>query len=135
MTPIERNIAAVDAHIRGEAQDPASIMGLYTDDVVLEVPTRGLRFGTHAEIEANYRAMFASMADVEIEPHDRFATADRVVDECLVRLTLTGPGMVNAPLPVGARVELSLLHVFHMRDGLIAREVVYEGWRRLDAAA
>ena len=63
---------------------------------------------------------------------DRFATADRVVDECLVRLRITGDGVVNVPVPVGSRAELRLLHVFHMRDGRIAREEVFEGWRRLD---
>jgi hypothetical protein len=131
MDPVVANLATVDAHIRGEAQDPASVMALYTEDVVLEVPSRGLRFTTHAEIEANYRRMFASMAEVEIEPLDRFATASRVVDDCRVRFRLTGDGMVNAPYPPGARVELRLLHVFEMRAGRIARETVFEGWARL----
>ncbi|WP_206933143.1 nuclear transport factor 2 family protein [Roseococcus thiosulfatophilus] len=129
--PIARNLATVDAHIQGEAQDPAAILGLYTDDVVLEVPARGLRFDSHAEIEANYRRMLASMAEVEITPLDRFATEERVVDECLVRFRITGDGLAGAPYGRGDRVELRLLHVFAMRDGLIARETVYEGWRRI----
>lgn len=133
MSPtIARNLATVDAHIRGEAQDPASVMALYAPGIVLEIPTRGLRFDTLAEIEANYRRMFASMAEVEIEPLDRFATEERVVDDCLVRLRITGDGLTNAPFPIGTRVEIRLLHVFAMQDGLIAREAVFEGWRRLD---
>ena len=128
---VARNLATVDAHIRGEAADPASVLALYTPDVVLEMPTRGLRLDSHAAIEANYRRMFAAMAEVEITPIERFATADRVVDECLVRFRLTGDGVANAPCPVGSRVEMRLLHVFEMRDGLIARETVYEGWRRI----
>lgn len=132
MSPIAANLATVDAHIKGEAQDPASVMSLYTEDVVLEVPTRGLRFDSHAAIEANYRRMFASMAEIEITPLDRFATHDRVVDECLVRLRITGDGLVNCPYGIGTRVELRLLHVFAMRGGKIARETVYEGWTRLD---
>jgi hypothetical protein len=128
---IHANLATEDAHIRGEARDPASVMELYTDDIVLELPSRGLRFGTKAEIEANYIRMFGAMAEVEIVPLDRFATRDRVVDECLVRFHLAGDGFDNAPCGPGDRVELRLLHVFHMRDGLIAREVVFEGWKKL----
>lgn len=132
---VARNLSVVDRHIREEASDPDGVLALYTDDVVLEVPGRGLRLATHADIRDNYLRMFASMQQVEIEPLDRFATADRVVDECIVRFRLTGDGMVNAPVPPGSHVELRLLHVFHMRDGRIAREQVFEGWRRLDEIA
>lgn len=128
---VSRNLATVDAHIQGEARDPASVLALYTPDVVLEVPGRGQLLSTHDAIEANYRALFAAMAEVEIEPLDRFATAERVVDECIVRFRITGEGIFNCPLPVGARAELRLLHVFRMQDGLISRETVYEGWRRV----
>lgn len=129
---IARNLATVDAHIRGEAQDPATVMALYAPGIVLEIPSRNLRFDTLAGIEANYRRMFASMAEVEITPLERFATEERVVDDCRVRFRITGAGLTNAPFPVGALVEVRLLHVFAMRDGLIARESVFEGWRRLD---
>ncbi len=131
MDPIARNLATVEAHIRDEARDPALVMGLYTDDIVLEMPTRGLTLTSRAAIEANYRAMFGSMAEVEIIPGTRFATADHVVDDCTARFRLVGDGVANAPLPVGSLVELRLLHLFEMRDGRIARETVYEGWRRI----
>jgi len=131
-TIVDRNLAVVDRHIREEASDPDGVLALYTEDAVLEVPGRGLRFDTHQAIRDNYVRMFASMAAVEIQPLDRFATIDRVVDECLVRLTVTGDGLTNAPVRVGSRVELRLLHVFQMRDGRIAREEVFEGWRELN---
>lgn len=131
MDAIARNLAVVDAHIRDEARDPSLVMDLYTDDIVLEMPTRGLTLTDKAAIEANYRAMFGSLADVEIIPGTRFATEDHVVDDCTVRFRLTGDGVRNAPLPVGSRVELRLMHLFAMRDGRIARETVYEGWRRI----
>ncbi len=54
------------------------------------------------------------------------------MDDCIARFRLTGDGVVNAPLPVGSRVELRLMHLFAMREGRIARETVYEGWRRID---
>ncbi|WP_017462362.1 nuclear transport factor 2 family protein [Dyella ginsengisoli] len=130
--PIARNLEVVDRHMRDEARDPDSVLALYTEDAVLEIPGRGQRFDSLEAIRGNYVRMFASMAEIEIQPLDRFATADRVVDECLVRLRVTGDGLVNVPVPIGSRAELRLLHVFHMRDGRIAREEVFEGWRRLD---
>ena len=130
--PIARNLEVVDRHMRDEARDPDSVLALYTEDAVLEIPGRGQRFDSLEAIRDNYVRMFASMAEIEIQPLDRFATADRVVDECLVRLRVTGDGLVNVPVPIGSRAELRLLHVFHMRDGRIAREEVFEGWRRLD---
>ena len=129
---IERNLAVTQQHIANEGIDPALVMELYTDDVVLEVPGRGLCLASKAEIEANYRRMFASFADVEMIPLDRFANETRVFDDMIVRFTLVGDGMTNAPVAVGSRVELRLLHIFHMRDGRIAREIVHEHWTKLD---
>ena len=126
---VAHNLHVAGEHIENEARDPASVMALYTDDIVLEVPGRALRFAGRAAIEENYRRMFGSMTDIEIEPLERFATEDRVVDDMIARFRLTGDGMVNAPLPVGSRVELRLVHVFHMKDGLISREIVHEHWR------
>lgn len=128
---VARNLEVVQAHMEGEARDPSSVMSLYTDDIVLEVPARGLRFGDKASIEANYIAMFGAMSDIEMQPLDRFATPDRVFDDCRVRFTLTGTGFRNSPVPVGARVEVRLIHVFEMRGGLIARETVHESWKLL----
>lgn len=126
---IRHNLDLVDRHIRDEARDVDSVLALYTDDVVLEIPSRGLRFDTHAAIRENYLRMFAAMAEVELEPIDRFATEDRVVDEMRVRFRLTGDGFTHAPVPVGSRVKLHLIHHFHIRDGLIAREKVFEIWQ------
>lgn len=132
MNTIEHNLDVVDRHIQGEARDVDSILDLYTDDIVLEVPGRGLRFAGRDAIRANYLAMWPSMAEVELQPLDRFATEHRVVDDMIVRMRLVGPGMTNAPVPLGSRVELRLIHHFTMRDGLIAREQVFELWRNLD---
>lgn len=129
--PIAHNLHVVDRHIRNEAVDVDSVLDLYTDDIVLEVPGRDLRLEGKAAIRANYLAMFASMTDVVLEPLDRFATPDRVVDDMRVRCRLTGPGLVNAPVPVGSRVEIRLIHHFAMRDGKICREQVFELWRAL----
>lgn len=130
--PVTRNLAVVDRHMRGEARDPDGVLALYTEDAVLDIPGRGQRLDSLQAIRDNYVRVFASMAEIEIQPMDRFATAERVVDECLVRLRITGDGAVNVPVSVGSRAGLRLLHVFPMRDGRIARREVSEGWRRLD---
>lgn len=129
MATIEQNLATVAAHIENEARDPAAILSLYTDDIVQEFPTRGLRFEGKDAIEANYRRMFEAIEDVELIPFERFATEDRVVDDMLVHCTLAGEGMDGAPVPIGSPVALRLVHVFHMRDGLISREIVHENWQ------
>lgn len=117
MDPIARDLAAVEAPIRDEARDPALVMGLDTDDIVLGMPTRGLTLTGRAAIEANDRAMFGAMAEAGIAPGTRFATAGQVVDDCTVRFRLIGEGVANAPLPVGSLVEMRLLHLFAMRWG------------------
>jgi len=132
---VVHNLAVVEQHIRDEARDVDAVMDLYTDDVVLEVPSRGLRLDSREAIRANYVAMFGSMAEVELQPLERFATEDRVVDDMIVRFRLTGEGMVSAPVPIGARVELRLVHHFAMRDGHIAREQVFEIWRQIPDTA
>ncbi|WP_337189681.1 nuclear transport factor 2 family protein [Aurantiacibacter rhizosphaerae] len=126
---IEQNLAVVAEHIENEARDPAAVLALYTDDVVQEFPTRGLRFDTKPAIEANYRRMFAAIENVEMETLDRFATQDRVVDDMIVRFNMVREGMDNCPIPVGNKVILRLVHVFHMRDGKIAQEIVHENWQ------
>lgn len=127
-----RNLAVAEAHLRDEARDPAAVMALYTDDIVLEMPTRGVTLTNKRDIEANYRRMFGAIAEVEMTTLTRFATETHVVDDSLVRFRLVGDGFANAPVPVGSRVELRLMHLFAMRDGRIARETVLEGWRRID---
>ena len=126
---IERNLAVVAEHIENEARDPALVLSLYTDDVVQEFPSRGLRFEGKAAIEANYRRMFASIENVEMFPIERFATDERVVDDILVHFTLVGDGMVGAPVRTGRPVALRLVHIFHMREGLISKEIVHEHWQ------
>lgn len=128
---IEQNLATVDAHIRDEASDPAEVMHLYGDGIVLDMPTRNLRLSTLEAIEANYRNMFGAIELISMEPVERFATQDRVVDDMLVRFTIVKEGFTNAPYPVGSTVELRLLHVFHMKDAKIVHEKVFEGWKKI----
>lgn len=130
--PIAANLTAVQDHFHCEgACEVEKALDLYTDDIVWESPARRLIFRGKPAVADNYRKMFASMAGVEFTELQRFATEDRVVDDSLVTFRLTGDGVLNAPVPVGADVELRLVHIFEMRGGKIAREVVYEMWRQV----
>ena len=132
-TALDRNLEVVAQHIALEAMDVNAALELYTDDIIWESPSRQLRFEGKEAVAANYRRMFSSLdfATFELEPIERFATEDRVVDDCRVRFTLTGDGFANAVAKVGDRVELRLVHIFTMRDGKIARESTFEIWRKL----
>ena len=127
------NSEVVGKHIALEADDTEAALELYTDDIVWESPARNLRFEGKEAVAANYRRMFSSLdfASFELQPVERFATDDRVVDDCYVRFALTGDGFANAPAMPGDRVELRLVHIFEMRDGKIARESTFEMWRKL----
>ena len=131
---IAENLAVVDAHFHSEAANEIErALQLYTDDIIWESPARQLVLhGKHAAGE-NYRRMFGSMADVQVTPLRRFATADRVVDDSIAVFTLSGDGVTNAPLRIGSTVELRLVHIFDMREGRIARELVSEMWRDVSA--
>lgn len=127
---VAQNLAAVEAHFHSEAANEVDkAVALYTDDAVWEGPMRGLAFRGKEAAAANYRKMFASMANIHFTPLQRFATVDRVVDDAIVTFDLTGDGFVNLPLPVGSKVTMRLVHIFEMRDGKIARETAFEMWQ------
>lgn len=132
---IAANLAAVEAHFHSEAANEVEkALELYTDDIVWESPARDLVFRGKEATGENYRRMFASFKVEEFRVLDRFATEDRVVDDSVATLVLTGDGAANAPVPVGSRVEIRLLHVFEMRGGKISRELVFENWRVVEPA-
>lgn len=106
----------------------AAMDRVYTDDVVWEIPGRGLRFEGKSAIKQAYRRLLESAADFAIEPIERFATADRVVDDAWVHFRIIGDGFPNAPVTIGATVTLRLVHVIHVRRGLICRENGLEIW-------
>jgi steroid delta-isomerase-like uncharacterized protein len=129
-TRVLNNLTVVEQHIAREATDVDKAIELYTDDIVWESPARALIFQGKEAVANNYRNMFSSIRDLEVQPLQRFATEDRVVDDAIVKFNLVGDGFVNAPVPIGTQVSLRLLHIFGMRDGKIGREEVYEIWPR-----
>jgi hypothetical protein len=121
----------VDMHLHEENPDRIDeCIKLYSEDAVWDAPTRGVFYVGRQSIKENYLKLFASAANISFEPIERFASPDRVFDDMWARFTLVGDGFENAPVPIGTKVKLRLLHNFHIHDGLIAREIGYEVWLR-----
>ena len=128
------NLATVEAHFHGgAANEGEQALELYTDDIVWESPVRNLVFRGKEATGDNYRKMFASFKVEEFRCLQRFATEDRVVDDSIAILMLTG-AVENAPVPIGSRVEIRMVHIFEMRQGKIARELVFENWKVIQQA-
>jgi hypothetical protein len=119
----------VDMHLHEENPDRIDeCIKLYTEDAVWEAPARGVSYMGRESIKANYLKLFASAQGVRFEPIERFASPDRVFDDMWVYFTLAGDGFENCPFPKSTKVRMRLLHNFHIRDGMIAREIGYEVW-------
>jgi len=119
----------VDMHLHEE--NPERIdecIKLYTEDAVWDAPSRGVSYVGRETIKKNYLRLFDSLQGVRFEPIERFASPDRVFDDMWAYFTLSGDGFDNCPFPVGTKVKMRLLHNFHIRDGMIAREIGYEVW-------
>lgn len=133
---IAANLAAVEAHFHSEAVGEVErALELFTDDIVWESPSRDLVFRGKKATGENYRRMFASFQVEEFRCLQRFATEDRVIDDSVATVVLVGDGVANAPVPVGSKVEIRLLHVFEMRGGKISRELVFENWKVVEPLA
>jgi hypothetical protein len=101
---------------------------LYTEDAIWEAPARAVAYTGRERIKEMYLRLFESMALPRAEPVERFASPDRVFDDMWVTFRLSGDGFENCPYPIGTKVKMRLLHNFHIRGGLIAREIGYEIW-------
>jgi len=125
---VARNLEAVENHFHSEAANGVeAALETFTDDVVWEAPApNGLdrRFAGKEAAAKNYRELFASMRDVRFQLLQRFATEDRVVDDSIVTFEVAKDGYWH--FPVGARIEMRLVHILEMRDGKIARELVFD---------
>ena len=130
---IAQNLACVEKHFHSEAENEvAAALELYTDDIVWEAPAlNGLNrsYSGKDQVAKNYHELWASMRDVQFTFLQRFATDDRVVDDSRVTFEVIRDGYWH--FPVGSKVEMRLVHIFEMRDGKIARELVYDMGRRV----
>jgi len=134
---IERNMRVVDAHFHSENPDDIDkAIALYADEIVWEVPARGVLLRSHAEVKAAYLGIFESYRIHSMTPIRRFGVGNWVVDDTVAELTLVGDVEKNVPgcpLPAGTRVSMRIVHLFELNDeGKIVRENGYELWRRAD---
>ncbi len=120
---IDRHFAAENAH------DVEKTLATYTDDVVWDDVThpRSPFRGKRAVAEV-YGGILQAIPDLNLRSVWRIRCGDHVVDEAIVTGHVVGEfvGVVGG----GAPVSFRLLHIFELRDGLIARE---NGW--FDSAA
>ena len=125
---IATNLAAVENHFHSEAlNEVEAALATFTDDIVWEAPApNGLNrnFKGKEAVGKNYRALWASMKDVQFTLLQRFATEDRVVDDSTVTFEVAEDGYWHFPL--GSKVYMRLVHIFEMRDGKISREIVFD---------
>jgi hypothetical protein len=130
---IARNLTAVDVHFHNEnVESIDTAISVYTDDIVWEVPARGLLLRDKEDVKQEYLKIFGSMTIHKITNLHRFATEEWVFDDSIFEWTITGDGFTNCPFPPGTTVSVRLLHAFQMRDGMIAREHGYEIWRDIN---
>ncbi len=130
---ISRNLAAVDVHFHNENPDGIDLaVGVYTDDIVWEVPARGLVLRDRENVKNEYLKIFEAMKVHKITNLHRFATEEWVFDDSIFEVTLQTDGFRNCPFPAGTRCSIRLVHAFQCRDGKICRENGYEIWRRAD---
>ncbi len=115
MDIIERHFAAENAH------DVAATLATYTDDVVWDdvghpaCPVQG-----KDATAGMYEGIMAAIPDLHIASMLRFGDGDHVIDEAIATGHVEGSflGVEGG----GAPVKFRMLHVFDLRDGLIARE-------------
>jgi hypothetical protein len=133
---IASNLAAVEVHFHNETPETIDkAVSVYTDDIVWEVPARGLVHRNVADVKAEYLKIFGSMNVHKITNLYRFATEEWVFDDSIFEWTITGDGFANCPFPPGTTVSVRLLHAFQCRDGKICRENGYEIWRDINDTA
>ncbi len=112
---IDRHFAAENAH------DIEGTLATYTDDIVWDDVTHPL-CPVHGKEAAGsiYAGIIDAIPDVHLESVRRFNSGDVVVDESVLTGHVHGEwaGVDGGGAPVRVRV----LHVFDIRDGLIARE-------------
>ena len=115
MDVIERHFAAENAH------DVAATLDTYTDDVIWhEVPNPACPVHGKAATARMYEGIMAAFPDLHFESVLRFGDAEHAVDEAIV--TGHAEGSFLGVDGGGAPVRFRMLHVFDLRDGLIARE-------------
>jgi hypothetical protein len=119
-------------HMHFELENPERIdecIRLYTEDAEWEAPARRVNYRGPETIKHMYLRLFAATQEFEWINLERWATPDRVLDDSIAVFRVINDGFENCPVPVGTKVRIRLMHNFHIRDGLISKEIGYEIWQ------
>jgi steroid delta-isomerase-like uncharacterized protein len=106
-------------------RDAASLAADHIADGEVHSPLAGGTVHTRAEIEKLYQAYFVAFPDLVLQHEDVLIDGERVAVFARAAGTDRG-GFMGLP-PTGRAVKLSIAMIYHLRDGLIARE-----WRVYD---
>ena len=127
---IARNLRVVEAHFHNEnPEDIDKAIELYGPDIVWEAPSRGQVYTDPVEVKKAYLGIFRTIKYHKLTTLRRFATEDFVFDDQIGDVTVVGDEMPNLPYGPGTRMNARVVHCFQMKDGKIAREIVYELFR------
>ena len=131
----ERVQHALDlVYMHFELENPQRIhecIRLYTDDAEWEAPARLVNYRGPEKIRDMYIRLFAATEEFSWTEIERFATPDRVIDDQIAEFRVVREGFENCPVPIGTKVRMRLVHNFHIRDGLISKEIGYEMWHKV----
>jgi hypothetical protein len=114
----------INMHLHEENPDRIDeCIKLQTEDA--ETPARGVTY----PVAETIKPRTCSAGSPFIQSRD-FATPDREFDDKWATFRISGGGFENCPFPIGAKVKMRLLHNFHILEGMIAKEIGNEIWRR-----
>ena len=119
---VEAALAVIDRHFAAEnAHDVEATLATYTEDIVWDDVTHpGSPFRGKQAVAEAYGGILQAIPDLNLRSVLRFQCGEHVVDESMLSGHVVGEfaGIAGG----GAPVSFRLLHVFDLRDGLIARE-------------
>ena len=119
------NLATVQVHFDAEkAGDWEKIKSMYTDDIIWQRACVNQLVEGKEAVAAAYVELFSGLKGPNFQCLDRFATEDRVVDDCIFTFEVAKEGIM--PLSVGTKAKMRLVHIFEMREGRVSRELVME---------
>jgi steroid delta-isomerase-like uncharacterized protein len=121
-TAVDSALDLIDRHFAAEnAHDIDATLATYTDDILWDDVTHPRSpFRGKQAVAGAYGGILDAIPDLHLRSVLRFECGDHVVDESILTGHVVGEfaGIAGG----GAPVSFRLLHIFDIRDGLIARE-------------
>ena len=119
---VEAALDVIDRHFAAEnAHDIEATLATYTEDIVWDDVTHPASpFQGKQAVAQAYGGILEAIPDLNLRSVLRFQCGEHVIDESVLSGHVIGEfaGIAGGGAPVSVR----LLHVFDLRDGLIARE-------------